>query len=317
MVDVVSKRCKEPGCGKQPNFGVKGQRPTRCAAHKTDGMVEVVHTRCEEPGCGKSPTIGVEGQRPTRCAAHKTDGMVNVVSKRCNESGCRKQPKFGLEGQRPTRCITHKTNDMVNVVNKRCKSAWCNTTIATQNKYDDFCCRCFIHIFPDKTVSRNYKVKEQTVVDLIKDNLDPVFAARCPPVFDRAVDRTACGSKRRPDVCFDLLTHVLIVEIDEDQHKGYDQTCENKRSMELFQDFGGRPLVMIRFNPDAYKCGGVTFKSSFVYSKTGLCRVRDAKEWTSRGDALMDAINNQLRLTFEENRVPDKTFDEIKLYFDS
>ena len=93
--------------------------------------------------------------------------------------------------------------------------------------------------------------------------------------------------------------------------------CENKRCMELFEDLGGRPIVFIRFNPDAYKRGDIAFDSSFVYLKSGLCKVRDAKEWKMRCDTLMDAIHEQIRRTFQDNRMPDKTIEVIKLFYDS
>ena len=51
--------------------------------------------------------------------------------------------------------------------------------------------------------------------------------------------------------------------------------------------------------------------------KSGLCKVRDAKEFNSRCGVLMDAIHEQLRRTFEENRMPDKTIEVIKLFYDS
>jgi len=62
-------------------------------------------------------------------------------------------------------------------------------------------------------------------------------------IFDK---QTGGCSKMRPDVFIDKFTHVVIIECDENQHK--DTSCENKRTMELFQDFGNRPIVFIRFN---------------------------------------------------------------------
>ena len=53
----------------------------------------------------------------------------------------------------------------------------------------------------------------------------------------------------------DLLTHVVIVECDENQHKSYIPECENRRKMELFRDVGFRPVVFVRFNPDGYRGG--------------------------------------------------------------
>jgi hypothetical protein len=40
-----------------------------------------------------------------------------------------------------------------------------------------------------------------------------------------------------------------MIECDEGDHRSY--ACENKRTMQLFLDFGSRPLVLVRFNPDA------------------------------------------------------------------
>ena len=307
-----TRHCTEPGCRNAPLFAVEGaggkatfQLRSHCKVHRVDGMLNVskfcVSERClsavvrnndyctmcydgfpkccEEPGCNTNPAFGFAGGKPTRCATHKADGMVQMRGvKRCEEPGCNTNPAFGFAGGKPTRCATHKADGMIDIVRK---------------------------------------VKEQTVVDLIKKNLDQSFAARYPPVFDRAVDRTACGSRRRPDVYFDLLTHVLIVEIDEEQHRSYNKMRDNERTMELSKNVGGRPIVMIRFNPDKYKCDGVSHPSSFTYSKTGVCEVRDANEWKSRCDTLMDTIHHQLRLTFEENRVPDKALEVIKLYYDS
>ena len=39
QVDVVSKRCQEPGCTTRPNFGVPGGREEFCLKHKSADMV--------------------------------------------------------------------------------------------------------------------------------------------------------------------------------------------------------------------------------------------------------------------------------------
>ncbi|GAQ87939.1 hypothetical protein KFL_003890100 [Klebsormidium nitens] len=82
-MDLVHKRCL---CKRAlPSFGAEGERPTRCAACKTEGMMDVVHRKCM---CKRSqPRFGLVGERPTRCAACKTDGMVDVVNTMC-ENGC-------------------------------------------------------------------------------------------------------------------------------------------------------------------------------------------------------------------------------------
>lgn len=127
-----------------------------------------------------------------------------------------------------------------------------------------------MHVFPEKAacLSATLKVKEQHFTDRIKaTDLGLPPAIQSAMAFDRRIDGTgACGSRRRPDVFIDLLTHSLVLENDEEQHVGY--SCENKRIMELFQDAGGRPLVVLRFNPDSYtRADGSAVKSYFKYHK--------------------------------------------------
>ena len=49
------------------------------------------------------------------------------------------------------------------------------------------------------------------------------------------------------------------VEIDENQHTNY--SCENKRTMEIFNDLGRRPLVMIRFTVATIKAWDIPHRS--------------------------------------------------------
>lgn len=45
---------------------------------------------------------------------------------------------------------------------------------------------------------------------------------------------------------------MIIVECDENQHGSYACECELGRMITLFQDYGGMPVVFIRYNPDNY-----------------------------------------------------------------
>ena len=46
--------------------------------------------------------------------------------------------------------------------------------------------------------------------------------------------------KKRPDIFFDLSTHCVIVEIDENQHNSYEDICECARINEIVNGIGGR-----------------------------------------------------------------------------
>jgi plastocyanin len=126
MVNVISKRCAEPGCNKQPTFNQPGLRPKYCAPHKSANMVNVINKRCAEPGCNKQPTFNQPGLRPKYCAPHKSANMVNVIHKRCAEPGCNKHPTCNQPGLRPKYCAQHKSGNMVDVIHKRCAEPGCN-----------------------------------------------------------------------------------------------------------------------------------------------------------------------------------------------
>ena len=52
-------------------------------------------------------------------------------------------------------------------------------------------------------------------------------------------------SRYIPDIFIECLTHSVIIEVDENQHDTYDCTCENRRMMQLFEDLGSLPLILI------------------------------------------------------------------------
>ena len=58
--------------------------------------------------------------------------------------------------------------------------------------------------------------------------------------------------KHRPDFVWDNINNITILEIDEKQHKTYECQCDQARMVNVTQDFGGIPVIWIRFNPDNY-----------------------------------------------------------------
>lgn len=188
---------------------------------------------------------------------------------------------------------------MVDVKHRKCLE--CNDTQISNKKYKGYCLRCYMFKFPNETISRNYKVKEICMTDFIKEQFKEEIIT-----FDK---QTGGCSKRRPDIYIDKFTHVIIVECDENQHKN--TSCENKRSMELFRDFGNRPVIFIRFNPDAYIKNGKKMTSSFKMHKTlDVQMIRDKKEWENRLNVLKDTI------TFWLKEIPEKEVTHEYLFYD-
>jgi hypothetical protein len=160
-------------------------------------------------------------------------------------------------------------------------------------------------MFPDKPVSRNYKTKEYAVVEHVKTKF---------PEYNWIADKIINGgcSKRRPDLLLDMGVQVIIIEVDENQHMGYDCSCENKRLMELSQDLGHRPIVFIRFNPDEYDDSEKNISSCWGNDKKGICVVKKSKikEWSERLNKLEEQIKYWLLNT------TNKTVEVIQMYYD-
>jgi hypothetical protein len=93
---------------------------------------------------------------------------------------------------------------------------------------------------------------------------------------DRMVDcdltRLLC-LRYRPDFLFDCITHYLILEVDENQHKLYEWFCEQIRMLNLCHALGssrgGKPTGCLRYNPDGYAAGSPS------WNKPSLGRKRD------------------------------------------
>jgi len=307
MMDVTHKTCLHPGCNTRSSYNKEGEtKPLYCSTHKMEDMINVNRT-CISPDCKKQPNYNNHGEiKGLYCAEHKLPEMVNVKNKTCTHEDCKKQPSYNKEGEQTALyCLTHKKNGMVNVKIKTCKTYLCSTRF--QEKYDGYCRFCYMNLFPDKPVSRNYKTKEYSVVEYVKSKY---------PTLTWIADKIINGgcSKRRPDLLLDLGYQIVIVEVDENKHTNYDCSCENKRIMELSQDLGHRPIVFIRFNPDDYNKNGNTITSCWGIDKKGICVVKKTKkdEWVLRLSALEESINYWI----DPVNKTDKTIETIQLFYD-
>jgi hypothetical protein len=166
--------------------------------------------------------------------------------------------------------------------------------------------RCFIKTFPGAEIVRNYKTKELSVVEyLTTDKETNSFDWRC----DKQIEG-GC-SKKRPDLFLQLGSHVIIVEIDENQHIDYNTTCEGVRMMNIWGDIGFQKIVIIRFNPDSYKVNGIRYNSCWTTDEKGLCILNKNKinEWNERLISLKTTILHWVRC------VPSQESTKIDLYY--
>ena len=304
MVDVRSQKCIHENCKTRANYNIEGQKALYCVIHKTHDMVDVRSQKCIHDGCKSQPNYNTEGQKALYCVIHKTHDMVDVRSQKCIHENCKSHRTYNIEGQKALYCGIHKRDDMVGVTNQRCKTHLCNTR-ASNKQYRGHCLRCFMHTFPNEPVSRNYKTKEQAVVENIKEEF---------PDIDWIEDMRIDGgcSLRRPDLKADMGSHIILMEIDENKHDSYDCSCDNKRTMELSRDVGHRPIVFVRFNPDSYTDdNGVKITSCWGVNKQGIMIIKKCKikEWKNRITSL------NLQIQYWIDNIPDKTIETIQLYY--
>ncbi len=244
--------------------------------------------------CG-GVSICEHGKRRRRCPICNPNskelcpcGKSIVVCIKC----CEKCPC----GKYTTRCKIHGGSQL-------CKAPLCETRGI--KKYNGYCLPCCIHYCPEIQVSRNFKTKENDVVQRVLEKY---------PDFNWIADnkiQDGC-SKRRPDLLLDFGSHVIIVEVDENKHTTYDCSCQNKRLMEISQDIGHKPVVFIRFNPDAYvNQEGKKVTSCWRINGYGVLDISKSKrdEWLTRIDMLLQ------QLEYWINNIPHKTVEIVELFY--
>jgi hypothetical protein len=310
MINIVSKTCEYVGCRVSPSYNYKNEtNPLYCKSHKLENMVNVVSPMCIHPNCETQPVFNYETETtPLYCNTHKLENMVNISGPKCKHPGCRTQPSFNFKDKDFAEfCAVHKTKDMVDVKHNSCKSKWCNT-IVEYTKYDGYCLFCFVNLFPDKPVSRNYKTKEHAVVEYIN--------SKFPDVTWRNDKRIQDGcSLKRPDMLCDLGEKIVIIEINERKHVSYKESCENKRIMQISKDLDHRPLIFINFNPDNYLEKDKQIESCWTFNKAGLSVIKKTKqkEWITRLETLEKEVKYWLNLDNKST----KTIKTVNLFYDT
>ena len=234
MVDVKNKRCECQGCEAQPTFANPGERPRFCNKHKGPNMVDVKHKRCEE--CETRASYGVPGLQASRCANHKLNGMINPSRSRCET--CKNFALFGI--RKPQRCETHRLGHDVNLVERPCISCGLVNVLDAEGKCND----CAIG-------RRGMLAKQNEVMQFLDANM--------PDLPPNSTDRVPlglkdCGDKERPDRLWETHpTCVVILEVDENQHKERNCACEQTRMVNIANSLGAPQTVFVRYNPDAFE----------------------------------------------------------------
>lgn len=226
-----------------------------------------------------------------------------------NKSDCK---KCSLETSKRF-CEHKKKKKECPLCDPRCACIICKAIFVTKKtQFYPQCQSCFCVLHPDHELSTLFKIKERYMRDELRTRLPE-------EVINMRIDTTIDGgcSTRRPDILIDKLMYSIIIECDEEQHKNYE--CENKRTMQLFQDLGSRPLIIIRFNPDSYVDEGESkvqgcFKPCITENEQYKKRFYDLNEdeWKKR----INILESVLREKLQEVSFPNKELEVIHLFYD-
>ena len=240
MVDVKSKRCERAGCEARPAFNVPGATKGRfCRAHKEIDMVDVKHKRCERTGCETRPSYGLPGHAPTLCATHKAAGTMKDPKRTCAFFECRETATHGIT--RPERCEAHALLGDVNMVERECVTCFLPYILDARG----MCVDC-----AEYTSGKRPRLAKQREVLQFLDYEFKNHPYDTTDVVPR--DLRDCARRERPDVLWDRADRIVILEVDEDQHKDRPCECEQTRMMNVSQALGAERTVWIRYNPDAF-----------------------------------------------------------------
>jgi len=297
----MSKVCSECKETKDISLYYKGKNKKckDCYKNKYGCIHGKIKYKCKE--CGGS-AFCIHGIQKCKCrdcgrgGAFCIHDKIKSICRECNSSAFCIHDKFKYN------CI--ECNPQYACI--ECKSVF----VDKRTNCYPLCQACFCNEYPDHEKSTLYKIKER----YLRDELRLRFPYKdINMIFDKEVDG-GC-SKKRPDVLIDLLLYCIIIECDENQHKNYE--CENKRTMQLFEDLGNRPLILIRFNPDSYTENNKKIEGCFK----PLTKIEDIhkkkfyelneEEWKRRLNILEEVIREKIR-----EDIPEKEVEEIKLFYD-
>lgn len=269
------KCVKKPGCKKRAHYGFKGQKHEFCEPHSKEGMINVKDRLCEKLDCKARAIYAIPGLKPIHCPKHKLKKEIRGPRKRCKEKLCKELAIYGYYNH--NFCEEHKKDDMINFIENKCKSCGLLTIVSS----NFLCYDCETFEFS------NIRLAKQNNVKHFLDSNGYSYISS-----DKIIDGGVC-LKYRPDFLFDCVTHYVVLEVDEDQHRSYERGCEYVRMKNIVESLA-MPIIFIRYNPDEYK---------------NLNGKKVNTEKKKRQDVLKKTLDDSISIkTFDESELNENDF---------
>nr|QBK93651.1 MAG: endonuclease [Pithovirus LCPAC404] len=298
--------CGVDGCEDKSTYGMKQSFPTRCKIkeHREEEMVlrprkycyhNKSRNQCKE--CDGS-SICDHGRRRDQCkdcngSSYCDHGRLRNQCKDCDGSSiCSHKIQYN-------QCSTCRPESNHFCIGRYPNGDRCTTEKTKNSKYDNYCTICFVKLFPNDPRSKTAHLpnKQLNVRRYINIEFPDMFIYEKQLII--ADEEKECTTfNRRIDFQTEFDNCILIIEVDENQHKYYDVKDEELRIMQIYQN-AGKNLIIIRFNPDKYKINGKIKKTKM----------------SKRYQVLKDTINEIIN-KIKNGYKFDNWLTEIKLFFD-
>jgi hypothetical protein len=288
-------------------FGIYGyindKKNLFCKNCKNDDMIDIRNKKCIK--CEKRPTFNYPNEsKPLFCKDCKLDNMVDVINPKCIKCDDKYRVYNYPNESKPLFCKDCKLDGMIDVLDKKCIFPLCDKF----QKIEQYCYRCFYALFPNDERCKYIKLKENEVKKYIQETFKNLSF-----IFDEPIKGDGLCINKRPDILLNLNKHSIIIEIDENQHKGYVVGCDDSRTL-IIQEALNRPTIFIRFNPDDYvdENNKKVLSPFKIDKKLGLTTIpkNNENEWNNRLLLLKETINNNLEYK------SDEPITIIKLFYD-
>lgn len=252
--------CKEGLCKNTALYG--NNYALYCKAHKEDNM-EIKPRKCVS--CSDIATHGKEYIK--YCCEHAPIKVRFLIT--CIVCKARKAKYCVPLSNEPTHCFEHKNKLM---------------QVFQNNIGNDLCVICneaalYGNFFSKKTHCEAHKLSHQhKSIDALETlKLSKIYALICiiatlgcaqKPctkenrvkqllidnkinfIHNRTAQNSSRKSKYRPDFVIEKESFNIIVEVDEHQHKNYCKIKEVERMEQIYNDFGCKNTIFLRYNPD-------------------------------------------------------------------
>lgn len=228
---------------------------------------------CKVNGCSNVRTYNFDGLNAEFCRQHKSHDMINVRHERCTE--CRFQASFGyIDTNLREKCSIHKSKEMVNLKHKNIRCVGTDCVEARLPNMLGYCSeKCYINDHDEYTYDNNSSILYKEF--LLFKHLKNTYTQH------HIVWNKIYSCMYRPDFRISFDTFTILIELDEDQHRSYNQKNEIDRIENIYHTVG-EPLYVIRLNPDNYAGYKSPFKNNILVNET---------DWNNRLHALTDKIN--------------------------